>query len=64
MDKAPLLSVADAAARLKISPKTLHRRVSEARNPIPFLQIGGGTIRFDADELETYIQKSTPNRKV
>jgi excisionase family DNA binding protein len=49
-----LLTVKDVAARLQVKPKTLYAWASEGK--IPTIKING-VIRFDADEIEAWLEK-------
>lgn len=51
----PLLSINDVAARLNVQVRHVRRLVAERR--IPFIK-WGHLIRFDADELEQWLDES------
>ena len=50
----PLLTVKDVAKLLQCSIYQVYRLTSKKR--IPYLKVAGGAIRFDADEIETWVQ--------
>ena len=50
-----LLTIKDAAKRLAISPRTIHREISAGRFPRP-VKIGRAS-RVPVSALETYIQR-------
>jgi excisionase family DNA binding protein len=51
----PLLTVPEAARRLRVSEKTIRRRI--ARGEIPAVQLGGprSPVRIPEDELERWL---------
>ena len=51
----PLLSISDVAVRLNVQVRHVRRLVAERR--IPYIK-WGHLIRFDADELEQWIDSS------
>ena len=57
-----LLSVAEVAERLRVSPQTVYRRIADG--VIPALRLGPGpndTLRVDRAELERWIYDNKQN---
>ena len=51
----PLLTVKDVAKLLQCSVYQVYRLTGQKR--IPYLKVAGGAIRFDADEIETWVRE-------
>lgn len=51
-----LLNVKETAARLGVSPKTIYQWAQQRR--IPSVKLGGRSVRFEEDEIETMIESS------
>jgi excisionase family DNA binding protein len=51
--KGPLLTIADVAARLNVSEKTVRRMVE--RSDLPVVRLGHRSLRVDPDELEAWL---------
>jgi len=49
----PLLTVKDVAKLLQCSVYQVYRLTGQKR--IPYLKVAGGAIRFDPDEIETWL---------
>jgi len=49
----PLLTVKDVAKLLQCSIYQVYRLTGQKR--IPYLKVAGGAIRFDPDEIETWL---------
>lgn len=52
-----LLDKQEAAELLKITPRHLNYLITKRR--IPFVKVGGRTIRFNRTELQDWIQDNT-----
>lgn len=52
-----LLSYQQAAERLGLSVRSLQRLVDAGRIPAHRIGPRGGRVRFDADDLETYLKR-------
>ncbi|OQX05717.1 MAG: hypothetical protein BWK73_32910 [Thiothrix lacustris] len=55
----PLLTEAEAAAYISMSPKTLGRWRSQYPDRLPFVKIGGWSVRYRRSVLDTYINGQT-----
>lgn len=55
-EAAKLLTVAEAAEYLQVSPHWIYQK--KAVHKIPFVKIGG-TLRFNLSDLETWIKDNT-----
>jgi len=51
----PLLTVKDVAKLLQCSTYQVYRLTGQKR--IPYLKVAGGAIRFDSDEIETWVRE-------
>ena len=51
----PLLTVKDVAKLLQCSVYQVYRLTGQKR--IPYLKVAGGAIRFDPDEIETWVRE-------
>ena len=51
----PLLTVKDVAKLLRCSTYQVYRLTGQKR--IPYLKVAGGAIRFDSDEIETWVRE-------
>ena len=51
----PLLTVKDVAKLLQCSIYQVYRLTGQKR--IPYLKVAGGAIRFDSDEIETWVRE-------
>jgi len=51
----PLLTVKDVAKLLQCSVYQVYRLTGQKR--IPYLKVAGGAIRFDSDEIETWVRE-------
>ena len=50
----PLLTVKDVAKLLRCSTYQVYRLTSKKR--IPYLKVAGGAIRFNPDEMDTWLE--------
>jgi excisionase family DNA binding protein len=54
----PLLSVAEAAERLRVSEKTVRRLIDA--EVLPALRVSARTVRVDPDELDSWLYAEAP----
>lgn len=60
---APLMvSAADAAALIGVSPATWHRMVSAGKTPAP-VKLSAGCVRWRVSDLESWIKAGCPDRQ-
>jgi excisionase family DNA binding protein len=58
-----LLSVADAADRLGVSPRTLYRLCADGKFPHLYIGSGRGTIRIRHEDLASFERKTAEHAK-
>jgi excisionase family DNA binding protein len=62
-DTSDLLTVAEAADRLGVSPRTLYRLCAEGQLPHQHVGSGRGTIRIRPEDLAVFAQKAAKHAK-
>lgn len=48
-----LLTVAEVADRLRVTPRTVYRMAKEHR--LTYIRVNGGQLRFPAEDFEAYL---------